>query len=218
MPRWSATTGSDTTVWPTETPAVPGPGSSTSAANSWPITRSRPVSNTSGVIPTPADAVASFVSSTMRSACWAACRSEPQMPHAFVCTSTCPSPGTGSATSSTTMRPPRSTAAFISTAPSFLLFLGVLLDGLHDGGARPAHQLGPVGDRPVPGLHERARRVLERRHNLAGEQLIGPQRRLWVGPVVGQQEVRAEPARLVGQPLQLGDGLLWRADHRESVV
>src|SRR5437763_12934701 len=243
MPRWSATTGRETTVLPVDTPAVPGPASRTSAANSWPITRSRPASNTRGVIPAFADAVASRVSSTIRSACWAACRSDPQMPHALVWTSTWPSPGTGSGTSSTTMRPSRRTAAFLgvrrascrlrrrisspsvrrraslSAARSRLrLLFGVLLYGLHDRGARAAHQLAPVLDRSVPGLDQRARRVLQRWHHLAGEQLVGPQRGVRVGPVVGQEEVRAEAAGLVGQPLQLGDRLLRRADDGEAVV
>src|SRR5437868_2238400 len=98
-------------------------------------------------------------------------RSDPQMPHARVCTSTCPSPGTGSGTSSTTMRPARRTAAFTTTTARLfrLLFLGVLMDRLHDGGARPAHALGSVGDGPGPGLDQGSGRVLQRGHHVAGQ-------------------------------------------------
>src|SRR5438270_2987960 len=236
MPRWSATTGSETTVAPGCGLTAPGPASSTSAANSWPITRSRPASNVNRDDASPAEATASLVISTIRSACWAAWRSDPQIPHAFVCTSTWPSPGTGSATSSTTICPPRRIAAFISTAASFrlllhfnccfistavsfrLLVFGVLLDGLHDRRAGATHELGAVGDRPIAGLDQRAGRVLEGRHHLGGEELVGAQCRLGIGPVVGEQEVRAEAPRLLGEPLQLDDGLFGRADDGEAVV
>src|SRR5262245_13168042 len=40
--------------------------------------------------------------STNRSACFSACRSEPQMPHASVLTSTSPGPGSGAGISATT--------------------------------------------------------------------------------------------------------------------
>src|SRR5947209_10755047 len=205
MPRVSATMGMDTTVWPGVTPKAPGPTSSTSAANSWPITTSSAGSKMLIDMPS----LAAWADSVERRTIWSAfstvCRSDPQMPHARVCTSTCPSPGMGSGTSSTTMRAARSTAAFTTTAVSFrllfhfdccfistavsfrLLFFGVLLDGLHDGGARPAHELGPVGDGPVARLDQGAGRVLQRRHDVAGEEFVRPQCRFRVGPVVGEQ-------------------------------
>ena len=53
------------------------------------------------------------LTSTMRCACLAACRSEPQMPQASILTSAWPVAGTGSGMVSTTMSPPRKIAAFI---------------------------------------------------------------------------------------------------------
>ena len=53
------------------------------------------------------------VTATMRWACLAACRSEPQMPQASILTRTWPRAGTGSGKVSTTMSPPRKIAAFI---------------------------------------------------------------------------------------------------------
>ena len=54
-----------------------------------------------------------FDISTMRGACWAACRSEPQMPQDSVLTRTWPAAGLGSGMSPTTMSPARKIAAFI---------------------------------------------------------------------------------------------------------
>src|SRR5438552_7704716 len=83
--------------------AVPGPCSTISAQNSWPITTSRPRSM--GLPP------ARRAVSTNFSACLSACRSEPQIPHASVRTSTSPGPGCGTGTSATISLRSRMTAA-----------------------------------------------------------------------------------------------------------
>ena len=83
---------------------VPGPYSTISAQNSWPMTTSR---ERSIVNTLPARRAAA----TNCSACLSACRSEPQMPQASVLTSTSPGPGSGTGRSATTSRRSRITAA-----------------------------------------------------------------------------------------------------------
>src|SRR5438105_6008750 len=208
MRRSSATIGIDTTTSPGATPAVSGPSSSTSTANSWPITMSRSGSKPNSDMGSPGRlAATSRDREAMRWACLRVCRSEPQMPQARVRTSTCPGPGTGSATSSTSSRPPRMTAAFTSAA----LTLGVvLLDRLHDGRSRRAGELLAVGGGPVARLHQRAGRVLERGHHVLGDELVGPPGGLGVGPLVRHQQVGAEATGLVDETLELDGGLLGR--------
>src|SRR4051812_30498782 len=98
--------GNDVTRSPgaTTTPSVPGPSSTTSAQNSWPITKSWCGSNVIG-------APSSFADSASRSPNFSAWRSEPQMPHALTATSASPGPGTGSGTSSMRSEVPRAMAA-----------------------------------------------------------------------------------------------------------
>ena len=83
---------------------VAGPWSTISAQNSWPITTSRERSITNAL-------PARRETSTKRSACLSAWRSEPQMPQARVLTSTSPGPGSGRGRSATTRRRLRITAA-----------------------------------------------------------------------------------------------------------
>ena len=85
---------------------VPGPCSTISAQNSWPMMTSRPRSMTRGF-------PARRAVSTNLSANFSACRSEPQIPHASVRTSTSPAPGSGAGTSATTSLRSRMTAARI---------------------------------------------------------------------------------------------------------
>src|SRR5437763_14753553 len=88
------------------TRVVRGPCSTTSAQNSWPITTSR--ARSIGRPPARREV------STNLSACLSACRSEPQMPHASVRTSTSPGPGSGIGTSATMSLRSRMTAARMS--------------------------------------------------------------------------------------------------------
>src|SRR5437879_6807913 len=83
--------------------AVPGPCSTISAQNSWPITTSR--RRSMGLPPARREVSTNF------SACLSACRSEPQIPHASVRTSTSPGPGVGTGTSATISLRSRMTAA-----------------------------------------------------------------------------------------------------------
>ena len=86
-------------------PSVSGPSSTTSAENSWPITKSRVRVEARARAP-PSSATASRLSA------WCSvCRSEPQMPQARTATERIARPGTGSGTSSTTICPRRAIAA-----------------------------------------------------------------------------------------------------------
>src|SRR5437773_2744966 len=84
--------------------SAPGPWSTISTQNSWPMTTSRRRS----MIGVPS---ARRYALAKRSACLSACRSEPQIPQARVLTSTSPGPGAGIGTSATINRLSRTTAA-----------------------------------------------------------------------------------------------------------
>ena len=98
---------------------VPGPSSTTSAQNSWPMTMS--LDRSIGVPPMRRAAHGRRQSSVIATMAWPwrrKWRSEPQIPQARVRTSSWPASGRGSATSSTTSRPCRMTHARIG--PSLL--------------------------------------------------------------------------------------------------
>ena len=107
--------GIDTTMSPTWQLPTLSPSSTTSAANSWPITTSWARSMTSigrHAVGRRSRRPRSTSRPSGRRA-RSVCRSDPQMPQARVRTRTWPGPGVGSATSSTTSSPPRMTAACI---------------------------------------------------------------------------------------------------------
>src|SRR3954452_7906387 len=72
----------------------------------------------------------------------------------------------------------RSMSVFLSIsgvgALGFLLGV-VVLYGLHDGGGGRADELLAVAGRPVAAVHGRLGLVLEERHDVLGEQLVGAQ-------------------------------------------
>src|SRR5437870_10741102 len=86
--------------------------------------------------------------------------------------------------------------------------LGVVLDRLADRLEGAADERAAVLRRPVPAPVEARERVLEARHDEAGEELVGAEGRLAVGPVVRHEEIRPEAARLLPQPLDLARGVL----------
>ena len=74
---------------------------------------------------------------------------------------------------------------------------------------------------PVTQSHEacgHAELVAEVRHHVLREQLEAALGRRGVGPVVPEQQERAEPARLVDELLDLADRVVGRADDREAVL
>src|SRR5882672_2926308 len=119
-----------------------------------------------------------------------------------------PPPGAGGDTFCfATHTPWTSVVAGCRAAPSagltraLLALGGVILDRLADRLDRPPDERPAVVGGPVPAPVETGDRVLEAGHDESREQLVGPERRLAVGPVVRHEEVGAEAARLGPQPL-----------------
>src|SRR5437867_1621980 len=93
---------------------------------------------------------------------------------------------------------------------------GVVLDRLADRLEGAAHERGTVLCRPVAARGEPGERPLELRHDVAGEELVGEERRLAVGPLVPHEEVRPEAARLVPQAFDLRPSLARCPDDGEA--
>jgi hypothetical protein len=102
MPVAVSRIGIEVTSEPGAGASVSGPISSTSAENSWPMKMSASKSSSGGSPPIEGMPLISLPSAIICWPCLAKCRSLPQMPHAFTCTSTCPKAGSGSGTSSRT--------------------------------------------------------------------------------------------------------------------
>src|SRR5579875_637401 len=108
-----------------------------------------------------------------------------------------------------------------SASPGLLplrLALGVvILDRLADRLHGAADERRAVFRCPVVACPQPPQRALELRHHVAGEELVGAERRLAVRPLVRHQEVGAKPSRLRPQPLDLRHGLPRGADHPVAV-
>ena len=97
------------------------------------------------------------------------------------------------------------------------LLLVVLLNGGHDGVARRADELGPVLGRPVPARRSAcADESWNCGRHVAGDELVGVAGGRGVGPLVAHEEEGAEAPGLGLQALDLGDGVLDRADDGEA--
>src|SRR4051812_12358371 len=97
------------------------------------------------------------------------------------------------------------------------LLLGEMVgERLADRVGRGLDEAAVAAAHPVERALQAGRRPLEAGHDVAREQLVGPQRRLPVGPLVAEDEEGAEAAALLLESLDLTDGVVRGADDAEA--
>src|SRR6516162_6087500 len=98
-----------------------------------------------------------------------------------------------------------------------LLLCGVVRNRLHDRVGRAVHELTTAAGHPFTRGGGRVELTREVRHDVLREQLEAVLRRVWVRPVMTEEEERAEATRLVDKALDFGDRVVGRTDHGEPV-